>query len=152
MAQGCGTPGISCSTRCLRLFHPFATFVSSMSNSRLSNCNWTSPPKSLVRTACTRLPFVRAAQAPRAQEVHSRDTLNQLTMETDSVGPSRFLAVHGRRSLVQGYATRGIEIWGYPLQIVSGYEVGFRKRGTTSELKGTGLLRKITYEPEAIVR
>ena len=73
-------------------------------------------------------------------------------METDSVGPSRFMAVHGRRALVQGYATRGLEVWGYPLQIASGYEVGFRKPGTTSELRGIDLIRKITYEPQAVIR
>ena len=87
-----------------------------------------------------------------AQDEQSRNELKHLSMETDSVGPSRFLAVHGRRALVQGYATQGLEVWGYPLQIVSGYEVGFRKQGATTELRGSDLLRKITYEPEAVVR
>jgi glycogen debranching enzyme len=87
-----------------------------------------------------------------AQDSRPINALSSLTMETDSVGPSRFMAVHGRRALVQGYATRGLEVWGYPLQIVSGYEVGFRKPGTTTELRGSDLLRKITYEPEAIIR
>jgi glycogen debranching enzyme len=87
-----------------------------------------------------------------AEEAHPAKPLSELTMKTDSVGPSRFLAVHGRRSLVQGYATQGLEVWGYPLQIVSGYEIGFRKQGTTTELRGADYLRTITYEPNAVVR
>ncbi len=62
-----------------------------------------------------------------AETSSPNDGLSQLSFETDAVGPERFMAVHGRRSLIQGYATRGLEIWAYPLQIVDGYEVGFRK-------------------------
>jgi glycogen debranching enzyme len=87
-----------------------------------------------------------------AQESQPAMAVNQLSLETDSVGPSRFLAVHGRRAIVQGYATRGLEVWGYPLEIVSEYEVGFRKAGTVTELRGSDLLRKITYEPDAVTR
>lgn len=71
---------------------------------------------------------------------------------TDSVGPQRFLAVHGRRANIQGFATHGLEVWAYPLQLVDDYKVGFIKTGSTTELDGTLLLRTVSYEPEAVVR
>ena len=80
------------------------------------------------------------------------DGLSKLSLETDAVGPERFMAVHGRRSLIQGYATRDLEIWAYPLQIVDGYEVGFRKQGSTTEVDGAALLKRITYKPDEIIR
>ena len=50
----------------------------------------------------------------------------QQPFHTDSVGPQRFIAAHGRKAVVMGYASSGLELWTYPLQIVSGYELGFR--------------------------
>ena len=50
----------------------------------------------------------------------------QLTLQTDSVAPERFIATHGRKATVMGYASSGLELWAYPLQLISGYELGFR--------------------------
>jgi hypothetical protein len=44
----------------------------------------------------------------------------------------RFVAVHGRRSLVDGYDAKGLEIWAGPFQLLSGYRVAFRADGTTT--------------------
>jgi glycogen debranching enzyme len=76
----------------------------------------------------------------------------QLSFETNSVAPERFVAVHGRKAVVMGYAASGLEAWTYPLQLVSGYELGFRSTGDTTEIQGTTLLRRVTYEPAAITR
>jgi glycogen debranching enzyme len=76
----------------------------------------------------------------------------QLSFQTDSVAPERFIAAHGRKAIVMGYASSGLELWAYPLQIISGYEPGFRPAGDTSETPGPALLRRVTYEPEAITR
>ncbi len=51
-----------------------------------------------------------------------------------------------------GYASSGLELWAYPLQIISGYELGFRPAGDTTETAGSTLLRRVTYDPEAITR
>jgi glycogen debranching enzyme len=75
-----------------------------------------------------------------------------LSFETNSVAPERFIAVHGRKALVMGYAASGLEAWAYPLQLISGYELGFRSTGDTTEINGATLLRRVTYEPEAITR
>jgi glycogen debranching enzyme len=76
----------------------------------------------------------------------------QHPFQTDSVGPERFIAAHGRKAVVMGYATSGLELWAYPLQLVSGYELGFRPSGDTTEITASTLLRRVTYEPEAITR
>jgi glycogen debranching enzyme len=76
----------------------------------------------------------------------------QRSFETNSVAPERFIAVHGRKAVVMGYAASGLEAWAYPLQLISGYELGFRSTGDTTEINGSTLLRRVTYEPEAITR
>ncbi len=76
----------------------------------------------------------------------------QQPFHTDSVGPQRFIAAHGQKAVVMGYASSGLELWIYPLQIVSGYELGFRPAGETTEIKASILLRQITYEPQAVIR
>src|ERR1700758_2770332 len=37
-----------------------------------------------------------------------------LPLDTENNVQQRFVAVHGRRSLVDGYASNGLEIWAYP--------------------------------------
>ena len=75
-----------------------------------------------------------------------------LSINTTAVIPRSFIAVHGRRSLLDGYSESGLEVWAYPLQLLRGYRVGFRAEGTTSEIPGETILRRITYQPDAIVR
>ena len=76
----------------------------------------------------------------------------QLSFDTVSVAPQRFVAAHGQKAVIMGYASSGLEIWAYPVQLISGYEIGFRSAGQTTEVAGTELLRRITYHPEAITR
>lgn len=68
----------------------------------------------------------------------------QLSFETNSVAPERFVAVHGRKAVVMGYAGSGLEAWAYPLQLVSGYELGFRSTGDTTEISGATLVESPT--------
>jgi glycogen debranching enzyme len=78
--------------------------------------------------------------------------LTQQSFDTDSVAPERFIAVHGRKAVVMGYASNSLELWAYPLQLINGYELGFRSPGETTETKASTVLRRVTYEPEAITR
>lgn len=71
---------------------------------------------------------------------------------TDAVAPHRFVGVHGRRALVMGYPESGLEIWAYPFQILSGYQVSFRPAGTTAAKDGRMLLRRVDYRPESVTR
>ena len=76
----------------------------------------------------------------------------QQPFQTEAVAPGRFIAAHGRKAVVMGYAASGLEAWAYPLQLVSGYEIGFRSGDDTTEVSGPLLLRRVTYEPQAITR
>lgn len=75
-----------------------------------------------------------------------------LTLNTDSVSPGRFLAAHGRRALISGYASSGLEIWAYPFEILNDYRVSFRVAGTTSPIDGQTILRRVTYNTDSITR
>ncbi len=74
----------------------------------------------------------------------------QQPLSTNST--NRFVAVHGRRSLIMGYPETGLEVWAYPLQILSGYQVGFRPAGGASETDGRLLLKRVIYQPDSVTR
>ncbi len=75
-----------------------------------------------------------------------------LSLTTDTVSPKRFIAVHGQRALLDGYAAGGLEVWAYPVQLIKNYEIGFRPRGETSEIPGATILRRIVYRPDEVTR
>jgi glycogen debranching enzyme len=95
-----------------------------------------------------------------AQSQTLSNPIDSLRWSTDSVGPRRFISVHGRRSAVfgypqnssRGYPDGGLEIWAYPVQILSSYSVAFRHAGATSLIDGQTILRRIIYSPEAVTR
>ena len=98
-----------------------------------------------------------AALVPQAVLAAGQDTATtivpeSLSLTTDAVAPQRFIAVHGRRALLDGYAAGGLEVWAYPVQLIKDYEVGFRPQGTTSEIPGATILRRIIYRPDEIMR
>ncbi len=51
-----------------------------------------------------------------------------------------------------GYPETGLEVWAYPFQLLSGYRIGFRSQGATSETDGRRLLRRIIYRPDSVTR
>ena len=51
-----------------------------------------------------------------------------------------------------GYLEAGLEIWGYPFQILSSYKVGFRATGATAEVEGRLLLRRVDYDFNSVTR
>lgn len=75
-----------------------------------------------------------------------------LTWEVASAQPSRFVAVHGRRSAVFGYSENGLEVWAYPLQLVDSLNVAFRPQPGTTAIDGRAILRRIQYGPESVTR
>ncbi len=77
---------------------------------------------------------------------------DRFTLNTDSVEPKRFVAVHGRRSVIMGYPEKGLEVWAYPFQIVSDYQVGFLPEGAATETDGRRLLRRVIYRPDRVTR
>jgi glycogen debranching enzyme len=100
-------------------------------------------------TACVSLP----ATISFCQQIAAKDQAgSSLALDTDAVGPSRFIVAHGRRAMIGGYAAGGLEIWVYPFQVLSNYQVAFRASATTTPIPGQDILGRITYEPDSITR
>lgn len=98
--------------------------------------------------ACLALP----AASAQSSEAGAAFAPESLSLTTDAVAPRRFVAVHGRRALLDGYADSGLEVWAYPTQLIQNYQVGFRPQGMTSEIPGATILRRIVYRPDEITR
>jgi glycogen debranching enzyme len=96
--------------------------------------------------------WIGLAHADAQRSAHDGSLSDKLALSTDSVGPLRFVAVHGRRAVVMGYPIAGLEVWGYPFQILANYEVGFTPAGASAELDGRLLLRDISYRPDSVTR
>jgi len=77
---------------------------------------------------------------------------NSLALATEAVAPQRFIAAHGRRALIDGYASAGLEIWAYPFEILSDYRIAFHARVTTTSINGQDILSRVVYEPDSIMR
>jgi hypothetical protein len=93
------------------------------------------------------------ALAVRSQDqVSPVPRADALTFSTESVGPHRFIAAHGRRALISGYASEGLDVWGYPFQILRNYRVSFRTIGSTTSIHGEEALSRVDYEPGGINR
>ena len=78
--------------------------------------------------------------------------LNDLTLSTESVSATRFVAAHGQRSAIFGYPGQGLEVWAWPFQILDGYHVGFVPEGAATEIPGEQILRRIDYRPQSVTR
>jgi glycogen debranching enzyme len=82
----------------------------------------------------------------------ARPAVNQLDWSSEATQPGRFLASHGRRSAIFGYSESGLEIWAYPVQILTSFGPAFREQGATSEIDGRSVLRRIIYGPASVTR
>ncbi len=65
--------------------------------------------------------------------------------------PDRYVSVHGLRAFVGGYPEDGLEIWTFPLQLVSGYAVDVVRRDETS-MPATALPTSVTVDPLRLTR
>lgn len=90
-----------------------------------------------------------AAQTPAARNPPAGPSL---TLSTEAVAPSRFVAAHGQRALLMGYSGMGLEAWAYPFQLFSDYRVQFLPQGEDAAIDADTLLRRIDYSPDGIVR
>lgn len=73
-------------------------------------------------------------------------------LSTTSTGPYRFIAAHGRRALISGYADGGLDVWAYPFQVLRNYRVSFRESGSTSDVSGESIVSRVDYEPGWVER
>lgn len=96
--------------------------------------------------------WLPAAQGQAPQNTADARPAAVQALDTEAVAPLRFIAAHGRRALVAGYASGGLEVWAYPFQIVSGYRVQFRSAGATTPIRGQDILRRVTYDQDSVTR
>jgi glycogen debranching enzyme len=113
-------------------------------------------PRSTGRTGVMLLCLLPGLISPAAlaagPDAATNPAPESLTLTTDAVAPRRFIAVHGCRALLDGYARSGLEVWAYPVQLIKNYAIGFRPQGATSEIPGATILRRIVYRPDEITR
>jgi glycogen debranching enzyme len=69
-----------------------------------------------------------------------------------STNTDRFIAVHGSRAVVMGYPQNGLEVWGYPWQILDHYRIGFVTEGGVSETDGNLVLSRIVEDVDSVTR
>ena len=106
--------------------------------------------RALQRACLTLLVLLLSTLVLQAQDLRP-DTLTDLAWSTEAT-TQRFVAVHGRRAVIMGYPEHGLEVWAYPLQLISDYQVSFENDGDTGLLAGNTLLRKVEYRPDTVIR
>ena len=74
-----------------------------------------------------------------------------LTLHTEATA-RRFVAAHGRRGLIAGYAGESLEGWVYPFRIFHGYRIGFRLDGSNDVIPGEAAVREVIANPESVTR
>jgi glycogen debranching enzyme len=82
----------------------------------------------------------------------SAPALAELRWAAAETPAGRFLVAPGERAMVAGYASPGLEVWTYPLQLLRGYRVAFRVDGDTTEIDGPSAVRSVEHTPAAATR
>ncbi len=62
----------------------------------------------------------------------------------------RFIAAHGRRATLVGYAAEGLEGWIYPFRIFHDLRLGFRREGEDDVIPGSACVREIMVNPDSV--
>jgi glycogen debranching enzyme len=74
-----------------------------------------------------------------------------LTLRAEATA-RRFIAAHGHRGMLVGYAAESLEGWIYPFRIFHGYQLSFRMEGAAHAIPGPALVRSVLVNPESVTR
>jgi glycogen debranching enzyme len=74
-----------------------------------------------------------------------------LTLRVEATA-RRFIAAHGRRGMVVGYAAESLEGWVYPFRIFHDFSIAFRPGDTSDAIPGSALIREVVVNPESVTR
>jgi hypothetical protein len=74
-----------------------------------------------------------------------------LTLRAEATS-RRFIAAHGQRGMIVGYAAEGLEGWIYPFRIFHDFRIGIRTEGSSHAIPGSALVRDIVVRPESVTR
>jgi glycogen debranching enzyme len=108
--------------------------------------------RSLAHSVVALCFFLFAFNACAQRESADSATASSPALETQAVVSRHFIAAHGTRSIIQGYAGGTLEVWAYPFQILSGYQVAFRAPDGTTAVDGKDILSRIVYDPDSVTR
>jgi glycogen debranching enzyme len=100
----------------------------------------------------TCLVFTSATTHAQPVEIVTPGVSDRLVLTTDAVAPVRFVAAHGRRATWLGYGREGLEMWAYPIQVLSHYSIAIHPEGSARAIPGELLLRRIEVRPGATTR
>ncbi len=75
----------------------------------------------------------------------------ELTLRAEATS-RRFIAAHGQRGMLTGYAAEGLEGWIYPFRIFHDLRVSFRLEGESQNVSGSAVIREIIVNPESVTR
>ena|SRR5436190_23159125 len=108
----------------------------------------------LQRFACSALALMLTQAAGAAAEsgysqFAIRETAVTLRAEATS---RRFIAAHGRRGIIAGYAAESLEGWVYPFRIFHDYRIGFRLESSSSVIPGGAAVCEVMVNPESVTR
>jgi glycogen debranching enzyme len=78
-------------------------------------------------------------------------TETALTLRAEATS-RRFIAAHGRRGMVVGYAAEALEGWIYPFRILHDFRVAFRGENDSSATPASTWMRDIVVCPESVTR
>jgi hypothetical protein len=73
------------------------------------------------------------------------------TWSSDQARENRYVAVHGLRAFAGGYSEDGLEIWSFPLQIASNYQLEFVVPGQP-DVAGIDVLQSVQVDALTLVR
>lgn len=111
------------------------------------------PFNPLRRVACFVLPLALTQLAAAAKSGYPGFAVSEtsLTLYAEAT-PRRFVAAHGRRGAIVGYAAGSLEGWVYPFRIFHDYHIGFRANGSTGVIPGVAAVREVIVNPESVTR
>jgi glycogen debranching enzyme len=78
-------------------------------------------------------------------------TETPLTLRAEATA-RRFVAAHGHRGMMVGYAAESLEGWVYPFRIFHDYQLSFRTEGASNSIPGPALVRDVLVNPESVTR
>ncbi len=76
---------------------------------------------------------------------------SSLTLRAEAT-PRRFIAAHGRKGMLVGYACQSLEGWIFPFRIFHDYRVQFRSDDSSAPVPGSALAREVVVNPESVTR
>jgi glycogen debranching enzyme len=94
---------------------------------------------------------VAAASAAEPREAGAKAASDLPVWTTTQARKDRYVSAHGLRGFAGGYSEDGLEVWAFPLQLVSGYAPEFQRPGAPA-VPGIAVLSAVEVDPLGVTR